>query len=100
MASFTGGSSQPEKGISRAIKLYKNKPGKISLYVFGDDYRQSQLDGVVSALTNQNKNKDGKAIIRIHGIGFARRQGNSQQFAAFMQAIAKRNRGAFVGLNF
>jgi hypothetical protein len=100
MASFTGGSSQPEKGISRAIKLYKKKPGKISLYVFGDDYRQSQLDGVVSALTNQNKNKDGKAIIRIHGIGFARRQGNSQQFAAFMQAIAKRNRGAFVGLNF
>jgi hypothetical protein len=100
MASFTGGGSEPEKGISRAIKLYKKKSGKISLYVFGDDYRPSNLDGVVSTLTSQNKNADGKAKIRIHGIGFARRQGNLQQFAAFMQAVAKRNRGAFVGLNF
>jgi hypothetical protein len=100
MASFTGGGSEPEKGISRAIKLYKKKPGKISLYVFGDDYRQSNLDGVVSSITSQNKQADGTAKIRIHGIGFARRQGNSQQYAAFMQAITKRNRGAFVGLNF
>jgi hypothetical protein len=97
---FRGGSSAPEKGIMKAIDIYKNTKGKVSLYVFGDDYRPSNLDATVIAIGNKNRGADGKPVIRIHGIGFSRRKGNAETFAAFMQAVAKRNRGAFVGMYF
>lgn len=101
LGSFNGGSSAPEVGIRKVVQMYKNKPGSKSLYVFGDDYRPSSLDATVSDITRLNTGKDGKPIMRIHGIGFNRPQGgNPEQFAAFMQAVAKRNRGAFVGLYF
>lgn len=100
MANFTGGASAPEVGILKAINTYKNTEGKVSLYVFGDDYRPSNLDGIVQQITNRNSGSDGKPVMRIHGIGFSRTQANAGAFAAFMQAVAKRNRGAFVGLDF
>lgn len=101
LAGFRGGASAPEVGINQALDLYGNTQGKVSLYVFGDDYRPADLDSVVSQITNKNAGSDGRAKVRIHGIGFNRpRNGNAQQFAAFMQAVAKRNRGAFVGLYF
>ncbi|MFC3034036.1 VWA domain-containing protein [Pseudoalteromonas fenneropenaei] len=101
MKGFTGGGSAPEVGIKRALDLYKKESGKVSLYVFGDDYRPADLDAIVGGITKANLNKNGKPHFRIHGIGFYRpRDGNAAQFAAFMQAVAKRNRGAFVGLNF
>lgn len=95
---FGGGASQPEKGMLKAIQLYKNTKGKVSLYVFGDDYQPSGLDRIVSGITRANEGRDGKPVIRIHGVGFNRRQGNPARFAAFMQAVASRNRGAYVGL--
>lgn len=98
---FTGGASAPEVGINRVLDLYQRESGKVSLYVFGDDYRPSNLDQIVSEITNTNTDASGKPRFRIHGIGFYRpNQGNAEQFAAFMQAVAKRNRGAFVGLSF
>lgn len=98
---FTGGASAPEVGIKRVLDLYQRETGKVSLYVFGDDYRPSNLDQIVSEITNKNADSSGKPKFRIHGIGFYRpNQGNAEQFAAFMQAVAKRNRGAFVGLSF
>jgi Mg-chelatase subunit ChlD len=97
---FRGGSSDPEKGMMKAIDIYKNTKGKVSMYVFGDDYRPNNLDATVIAIGNKNRGADGKPVIRIHGIGFSRRQGNAETFAAFMQAVAKRNRGAFVGMYF
>ncbi|MFT7413110.1 MAG: Mg-chelatase subunit ChlD [Paraglaciecola sp.] len=97
---FKGGGSDPEKGMMEAIDVYKNTKGKVSLYVFGDDYRPSNLDATVLSIGNKNRGADGKPVIRIHGIGFSRRQGNAETFAAFMQAVAKRNRGAFVGMYF
>lgn len=100
MPNFIGGKSAPEIGILKAINLYKKTKGATSLYVFGDDYRLNDLDATVRQITSQNRGADGKPIIRIHGIGFSRRQGNAETFAAFMQAVAKRNRGAFVGLYF
>ena len=100
MKSFKGGASQPEAGILKAIKLYKKTKGKVSLYVFGDDYRLSNLDQVVTTITQENTGSDGKPIIRIHGVGFNRSNGNAERFAAFMQAVAKRNRGAFIGQYF
>lgn len=101
LASFSGGGSAPEVGIKKAIRLYKNEPGKTSIYVFGDDYRPGTLDDVVMDITNLNKDGQGNPKMRIHGVGFYRpNDGNAAQFAAFMQAIAKRNRGAFIGLDF
>lgn len=101
MKNFTGGGSAPEIGIRRAIDLYKKETGKVSLYVFGDDYRPSNLDAIVSDITKRNADAQGNPRFRIHGIGFYRPNGgDAMQFAAFMQAVAKRNRGAFVGLPF
>lgn len=101
LSSFTGGGSAPEVGMLKVIDMYKSHPGKKSLYVFGDDYRPGSLDTTVADITRLNAAKDGKPVIRIHGIGFNRPNGgNPQRFAAFMQAVAKRNRGAFVGLHF
>lgn len=101
LAGFRGGASAPELGINEALDLYSNTQGKVSLYVFGDDYRPANLDTIVGQITGKNTGTDGKPKVRIHGIGFNRpRNGNAQQFAAFMQAVAKRNRGAFVGLYF
>lgn len=99
LANFRGGASAPEVGIFRALNLYRNQEGKVSLYVFGDDFRPGTLDKVVTDITQANMRPDGTPRFRIHGIGFHREQyGNAAQFAAFMQAVAKRNRGAFVGL--
>lgn len=101
MKRFTGGGSAPEVGILRALDLYSKTRGKVSLYVFGDDYRHSDLDAIVSEITTKNRGANGQAHFRIHGIGFYRPNGgDATQFAAFMQAVAKRNRGAFVGLAF
>lgn len=98
---FRGGASAPEEGILRAVDLYKKTQAKVSMYVFGDDYRPSDLDNIVTQITERNRDTTGKPIIRIHGVGFYRPVGgNVETFAAFMQAVAKRNRGAFVGLNF
>ncbi|RUO36853.1 VWA domain-containing protein [Aliidiomarina shirensis] len=99
LAGFRGGASAPEVGILRAIELYKNEQDKVSLYVFGDDFRPGTLDQVVTEITQANMRPNGTARFRIHGIGFHRASyGNAAQFSAFMQAVAKRNRGAFVGL--
>ncbi|WP_462171373.1 VWA domain-containing protein [Pseudoalteromonas xiamenensis] len=101
LTSFTGGASAPEVGIKRALTLYKKESGKVSLYVFGDDYRPGTLDDVVTDITRLNRDSQGKPKMRIHGVGFYRpHDGNAAQFAAFMQAVAKRNRGAFIGLDF
>ncbi len=100
MPSFKGGGSAPEVGILKAVKLYKRTKGKVSLYVFGDDYRLSGLDAIVRQITQANQGPNGQPVMRIHGIGFSRRHGSAESFAAFMQAVAKRNRGAFVGLDY
>ncbi|GGW49664.1 VWA domain-containing protein [Alishewanella tabrizica] len=101
MKRFTGGGSAPEVGILRALDLYSKTRGKVSLYVFGDDYRHADLDRIVTDITQQNTDPKGQPRFRIHGIGFYRPNGgDAAQFAAFMQAVSKRNRGAFVGLAF
>lgn len=101
MKRFTGGGSAPEVGILRALDLYSKTRGKVSLYVFGDDYRHADLDRIVTDITQQNTDAKGQPRFRIHGIGFYRPNGgDAAQFAAFMQAVSKRNRGAFVGLAF
>ncbi|MFU8784843.1 VWA domain-containing protein [Aliidiomarina sp.] len=99
LQNFRGGGSAPEVGMKRALQLYRNQQGKVSMYVFGDDFRLGTLDDIVLEITNLNLTANGKARWRIHGVGFHRqRYGNAEQFAAFMKAVAQRNRGAFVAL--
>ncbi|NVK54943.1 MAG: VWA domain-containing protein [Alteromonadaceae bacterium] len=100
MRSFPGGGSNPELGMLEALKRYKNQPGKVSMYVFGDDYSTSGLDAVVRNITAANKDSGGDPKFRIHGVGFYfANNNNARGFATFMQAVAKRNRGAFIGLH-
>ncbi|RUO29496.1 VWA domain-containing protein [Aliidiomarina sanyensis] len=99
LQNFRGGGSAPEVGMKRALQLYRNSPGKISMYVFGDDFRPGTMDAIVTEITDLNRGPDGQPRWRIHGVGFHReRWGDAPQFAAFMKAVVDRNRGAFVAL--
>lgn len=99
LQNFRGGGSAPEVGMRRALQLYRNQPGKVSMYVFGDDFRPGTLDDIVTEITRLNAGTNGEARWRIHGVGFHReRWGDAEQFAAFMKAVAERNRGAFIAL--
>jgi hypothetical protein len=101
MKTFTGGGSAPEVGILRALDLYGKTRGKVSLYVFGDDYGRRDLDSIVTQITTMNADAKGNPMVRIHGVGFYRPSGgNASQFSAFMKALSQRNRGAFIGLPF
>ncbi|MCH8493241.1 MAG: VWA domain-containing protein [Idiomarina sp.] len=99
LQNFRGGGSAPEVGMKRALRLYRNQQGKVSMYVFGDDFRPGTLDDIVIEITELNRGPDGQPRWRIHGVGFHReRWGDAEQFAAFMSAVVRRNRGAFIGL--
>ena len=99
---FKGGASQPEVGILKSIKQYKKTKGKVSIYVFGDEYTQVDLKGKVAAISRANRNPiTKKPRFRIHGIGFYLRGStpSRQGFAAFMKSVAFNNRGAFIALS-
>lgn len=98
---FTGGDSRPEVGILKAIQTYSKTQGKVSLYVFGDEFTTKDLAGKVQYISKKNWDPIAKrARFRIHGIGFylRRSQRSSAGFASFMKAIAHHNRGAFIAL--
>ncbi len=99
MQQFLGGGSNPNIGMLAAINQYKQQAGKVSMYVFGDDYSVRGLEQVVTGITLANAKADGKPRFRIHGVGFYfSNPNNARGFSSLMQAVAKRNRGAFVGL--
>lgn len=99
---FQGGGSNPEVGILKAIDRYKNQQGKVSLYVFGDEY-QLNIRSRVEQITLANLDPaTQKPRFRIHGIGFFWRGGGGntrQGFASFMKAVAYNNRGAFIAVD-
>ena len=99
---FKGGSSNPEVGILKAINTYKNTEGKVSLYVFGDEYGAHDLPQKVETISRANWDTDKKQPrFRIHGIGFFWRNGINTRvgFSAFMKSVAFNNRGAFIALD-
>jgi hypothetical protein len=99
--------SNPVDGIEAAIRDFRSEDKKISIYVFGDDFQGGRtLDGAVRAIDKLNRpGKNGERLVRIHGVGFPGRFGNSsvpqtaQRFATFMRVICARNGGTFVALS-
>lgn len=97
--------SSPVEGIIEAIRTYHTPERKISLYVFGDDYSGSSYKRVIDAVENINpKNDQGEPMVRIHGIGFPGlfeapgQIAGGWRYATLMRELARRNGGAFVGL--
>ena len=83
---------------------------KISIYVLGDEFTGSSVEGVLRTVDYMNsRDASGAKRVRIHGIGFPTlfsQAGQSEfpetttvRFAMLMRALCERNAGAFVGLN-
>ena len=98
--------SSPEEGVIRAIQRFYAKDKKISLYVFGDDFSQGSIQGVMNGVAAINRGRAMKdRLVRIHTVGFPvmfLAHGNAAsvaRFAALMRKLAEENNGSFVGLN-
>jgi len=98
--------SSPVEGINKAISTYYKPGRRISLYVFGDDFRGRSFQRVVDTVDRlNNPNLNGDRLVRIHGIGFPNWFTASkpewvytQRFAILMTTLSERNGGTFVGL--
>lgn len=94
--------SNPDRGIRDAIAAFREKNKKISLYVFGDDFKGNSIDDLVKNVEFLNSpNEEGEPRVRIHGIGFPASivgMGRPDRFATLMKELSYRNEGAFVGL--
>jgi hypothetical protein len=99
--------SSPVEGITKAIYTYYDPRKKISLYVFGDEYRGEDMEGVIRKVDRMNRSGPrGERRVRIHAVGFPTMLDNPQElgdtgrdFAALMRVLCKKNGGTFVGLN-
>ncbi len=98
--------SNPVDGIIFAIDTFWSADKKISIYVFGDDYRGKSAEPVVRAIAQRNKiQPDGSQMVRIHAVGFplfqfgrGRIPDETHRFSALMRVLCDRNGGTFVGL--
>ena len=100
----TFSASNPIQGIDEAIRTYKAKDKKISIYVFGDEFTGPSIDSVVKGVDMLNRPfGDGERPVRIHALGFPVRpdapQYTSVRFATMMRIICAKNGGTFVGLH-
>jgi hypothetical protein len=96
--------SSPIEGIVEAIRTYHDTAGKVSLYVFGDEFTGPSIDSLVRGVDIINrKDESGARRVRIHAIGFPLRpdapQENSIRFATLMRTLCQRNGGTFVTLD-
>ncbi|MEO0576018.1 MAG: VWA domain-containing protein, partial [Pseudomonadota bacterium] len=93
--------SNPVQGINAAIRTFWAPDKKISLYVFGDEFTGRSVESVADAVDKINRpDANGRPLVRIHGIGFpllfnspGRIQRSTEQFAALMRELCKRNGG-------
>ncbi len=98
--------SSPVEGITKAVDTFYEPGKKISVYVFGDDFRGRSIQWVVDTIDRINvADGAGDRLVRIHGIGFPglfrgsnRPNGGMARFATLMRSLAERNGGTFVGL--
>jgi len=94
--------SIPTKGIDAALRTFYDGKKKISVYVYGDDFRTTTPVGaVIRAVDRINRDKrPTERLVRIHGIGFPTNvSANPVGFANLLRELAYRNGGTFVGLN-
>ena len=96
--------SSPVEGIVEAINSYYEPGRKISIYFYGDDFPQGQVEAVARYIDKINHTgKDGERLVRIHAVGFptqfaAGADRNGTRFANLMRVLCERNGGTFVAL--
>lgn len=97
--------SSPVEGIQAAIRTFAAPDRRISIYVFGDDFTGTSADEVVRAVRRVNpRDAQGRARVRIHGIGFPVLLSNAGagegalRFANLMRVLAEESGGSFIGL--
>lgn len=97
--------SSPVNGIKTAIRTYGRQGKKVSLYVFGDDFKGGSVEALADAVDRLNpEDADGNRSVRIHAVGFPHRFGSgrvsteARQFSALMRELTFRNGGTFVAV--
>ncbi|MEM8983737.1 MAG: VWA domain-containing protein [Pseudomonadota bacterium] len=97
--------SSPVNGIKTAIRTYGRQGKKVSLYVFGDDFKGGSVEALADAVDRLNpEDADGKRNVRIHAVGFPHRFSSgrvseeARQFSALMRELTFRNGGTFVAV--
>jgi hypothetical protein len=99
--------SSPVEGINAAIRTFYSSDKKISLYVFGDDFRGNSIRDVLNTVERINaEDESGQRRVRIHAVGFpvifsapSHMQSTAIRYAALMRELCYENGGTFVGLN-
>ena len=90
--------SSPVEGLEVALRTYGRKKGKISVYIFGDEYSGSSYDTVIETLDRLNTDGEtGRPRMRVHAVGFLSGHG-AGRFPTLMREVTKRNRGTFLAL--
>ena len=99
--------SSPAEGILEAIKRFRMKSDKISLFIFGDEYTGQSIQKVVDQVERLN-HQNGKRQVRIHAVGFFTRTqienidpsyaNTTSRFAGLMRELTRRNGGTFLGV--
>ena len=99
--------SSPVEGIVTAIRTFRTKSDKISLYVLGDEFTGESIETVVQTVDRLN-HVDGKRQVRIHSVGFFTREeiekidpayaNTTARFATLMRELTRRNGGTFLGV--
>lgn len=99
--------SSPVEGIVAAIRTFRTKSDKISLYVLGDEFTGESIEAVIRAVDRMN-HIDGERQVRIHGVGFFTREeiekidptyaNTTARFATLMRELTRRNGGTFLGV--
>jgi len=99
--------SSPVEGIIAAIRTFYSSEMKISLYVFGDDFRGNSIREVLDTVKRINaEDESGQRRVRIHAVGFpvifsapSHLQATAIRYAALMRELCYENGGTFIGLN-
>ena len=99
--------SSPVEGIVAAIRTFRTKSDKISLYVLGDEFTGESIEAVIRAVDRMN-HIDGERQVRIHGVGFFPPEeiekrhpdyaDSTARFATLMRELTRRNGGTFLGV--
>ena len=99
--------SSPVEGIVAAIRTFRTKSDKISLYVLGDEFTGESHEAVVRVVDRIN-HVGGERQVRIHGVGFFTREdmvkldpsyaNTTARFATLMRELTRRNGGTFLGV--
>ena len=90
--------SSPVEGLQTALRAYARSPGKVAIYIFGDDFRGASYDRVMETLRELNVDRTtGKTRVRVHAVGFVSSQIHDR-YATLMREVTRNHDGAFLAL--